>query len=204
MGAEVKIEEPGRIIGEEATDARLDELRKQGPLPLCYAIAGGVGQDVLASLAARPGQLNEDWEDGELPLSAACGENYRSLDLITILIRAGAQVNARRPSDGSTALHVAVHKDDEHVVRLLLAAGADVNLQDLRGRSAMHVAANAADDFVSWGLLFSGGDVMLQDHAGVRPIDLAVAAQNSDVLQPFSQAVEDWIDARDRKAEPRI
>ena len=44
-----------------------------------------------------------------------------------VLLEAGAVVN-RAKRDGLTALHLAVFKGHKAVVRLLLVAGADVNL----------------------------------------------------------------------------
>jgi ankyrin repeat protein len=70
------------------------------------------------------------------------------LDLVRLLLAAGADVNRRDPSTGRTPLHAAVAAgpsgDAPEIVRVLLKAGADVNATTHDGASALdmsHVAA---------------------------------------------------------------
>ena len=70
------------------------------------------------------------------------------LDLVRLLLAAGADVNRRDPATGRTPLHAAVGADTAgdapEIVRVLLAAGADVNATTPDGASALdmsHVAA---------------------------------------------------------------
>ena len=42
---------------------------------------------------------------------------------------------------GWSALHSAIFKEDQETVRLLLAKGADVNMQTNLGNNALHMAA---------------------------------------------------------------
>lgn len=53
------------------------------------------------------------------------------------LLRAGADVNARRRGTAHTALMAAASYGEVEVVRLLLAAGADPALRDVEGRTAL-------------------------------------------------------------------
>lgn len=56
------------------------------------------------------------------------------------LIAGGARINASS-SNGETALHIAVHRHDLAMVRVLIAAGADPDLQDnITGQSAREYA----------------------------------------------------------------
>ncbi|MEQ1687040.1 MAG: ankyrin repeat domain-containing protein [Sphingopyxis sp.] len=60
------------------------------------------------------------------------------------LLAGGARVNASA-SNGETALHVAVHRRDIAMVRLLIAAGADPDLQDnITGQSPRDYATRDA------------------------------------------------------------
>ncbi|KAJ4294202.1 hypothetical protein N0V90_007892 [Kalmusia sp. IMI 367209] len=61
-------------------------------------------------------------------------------ELVTLLIRKGADVN-QRSHDGSTALHLAVNHSI--VVRILLDAGADANAVDDSGRVLLHIATSS-------------------------------------------------------------
>jgi ankyrin repeat protein len=54
-----------------------------------------------------------------------------------LLIDHGANVNARRPTDGATALHLAVQRRHQGLVDLLLASKADVNAQDDNGKTPL-------------------------------------------------------------------
>jgi ankyrin repeat protein len=70
------------------------------------------------------------------------------LELVRLLLGAGADVNRRDPATGRTPLHAAVGAaavgDAPEIVRVLLAAGADVNATTTEGASALdmsHVAA---------------------------------------------------------------
>lgn len=72
--------------------------------------------------------------DGESPLAAAV--NIGAVDVAEFLVEQGASLDEAAFDGGSTALHVAVHKDLHGLVRMLLAAGADPTLEDGNGRTA--------------------------------------------------------------------
>ena len=70
--------------------------------------------------------------DGSSALTAAIerewpklGDKYDSLEIVTLLIAKGADVNARNPWFGSTPLHVAAAHGSAEVIALLLEKGAD-------------------------------------------------------------------------------
>jgi ankyrin repeat protein len=62
-----------------------------------------------------------------------------SLAAIPLLLKAGAEVNARA-TDGQTALHAAAQKGWSKVVSLLAEHGADLSVKDNRGRTALDYA----------------------------------------------------------------
>jgi hypothetical protein len=98
-------------------------------------------------------------------------------------LRAGANVNARTP-EGATPLMLAVGSGD--IVRMLLAAGAEVNAVDRDGHSALVHAI-----FESHGrgwlmvpvLLQAGVKVDFKDREGLTPLDHARRVMNRIVLQ---------------------
>ena len=73
------------------------------------------------------------------------------------LLDEGADPNQRQ-SDGATALHWAVHRDDVDAVNLLLDAGADVNAVNRLGASSLFIAAKAGHDDLIDRLLAAGAD----------------------------------------------
>ncbi|MGY1622184.1 ankyrin repeat domain-containing protein [Geodermatophilus sp. SYSU D00965] len=79
-------------------------------------------------------------------LHAAAGRGH--LELVRLLLAAGADVNRRDPDSGRSALHVAIASatdgDAPEVVRVLLDAGADVNATTNDGASALDISRVAA------------------------------------------------------------
>lgn len=54
-------------------------------------------------------------------------------EVISVLLKAGAEVNARTPRDGRTPLMFAAKNNNPEVISVLLAAGADVNAKEGEG-----------------------------------------------------------------------
>jgi ankyrin repeat protein len=90
----------------------------------------------MMNLAARYGHANAD-ADGWTPLHWAADEGY--VDVVELLITAGADVNAR-DNDGWTPLHVAAYKGHAAVAEVLLAVGADPNKHNAGGWTPYHFA----------------------------------------------------------------
>jgi ankyrin repeat protein len=61
--------------------------------------------------------------------------------VVSVLLKAGAQVDAKSTSTGGTALHFAsVLTENPEVISLLLRAGADPDLRDDYGKTALDYA----------------------------------------------------------------
>ena len=91
-------------------------------------------------------------------------------------------------------MHKAASSPNEHTLRLLLAAGADVTRHGRRGRTALHEAAGAYDVYVAAVavLLDAGADVNAQDRRGRTPLDEANRIQKSwlEDLRPDQDDLE--------------
>ena len=128
--------------------------------------------------------------DAELDGGAALTDPVTGVDLLTLAAAGGAAGTARAlldrgaDADGG-ALHAAAARTHPELVRLLLAAGADVNRRDPdTGRSPLHAAVSAgrggdAPEVVRE-LLDAGADVNATTADGASALDISrVAAARS-------------------------
>ena len=83
---------------------------------------------------------NQYDELGATPLHDAAWAGHAGV--ARLLIRHGADVNARHKEAGSTPLHYAVLMNRREVVDVLLEAGADLRAPFRGGATPLHLAAN--------------------------------------------------------------
>ncbi len=111
---------------------------------------------------------------GKIPVIVTAAETTRSVEIIDILIEAGADVTAPdRSYYNVTALHYAVSKSPEMTASLLLA-GADPNARTKAGETPMHRAASSRNENASTGialLVSAGADPNALDKYGETPLD---------------------------------
>ena len=106
-----------------------------------------------------------DPENQKTPLFYALENEHP--DTAALLLKHGADPNARGP-DGITPLMLAARNGDDEMARLLLESGADIVAQADDGSTALTVAANAGHDNVS--------RLLQQWYAALHP---------SPVIRPF-------------------
>lgn len=98
-----------------------------------------------------------------------------SLDIVQLLIEAGADVNARSPF--GTPLWIAAHDNRDksvELVQVLLDAGADMNSRGRDESTALMQAANANARQIIRLLLAAGADVAARDCTGATALHAAV------------------------------
>ena len=124
-------------------------------------------------------------------------ENELSNDeAISIVLNLQKKLNFMRPekpeinlADELTPLMIACQKDEREIVRILIRASADLNIQNKYGDTALHLALKLGNCFIAKLLIASGADFDLQNNLGQTPLILA-AAQGNDCI------VRDLIDAK--------
>ena len=115
-------------------------LRDVGSCPiLLWAVIHGHASlaERLISKGAKVDELPSDSE-GKTALHLAAEFDYP--DIIRVLVKHGAQINARR-NDRETPLHTAVSCGSPLAIRVLLELGADTEITDREGRSPALLAA---------------------------------------------------------------
>ena len=123
--------------------AEIDAKDSRGRTPL-YSFAATGGKDIEIArmlLAAGADPKIEDEENHETGLNFAI--EYGNLELGKLLIAGDVDVNHRNV-EGWYALHYAARHLRYEFVKVLIAAGADVNVVDKLGRTPLSFAPNDA------------------------------------------------------------
>jgi ankyrin repeat protein len=121
-------------------------------------------------------------------LAAQCG----NIEVVTLLIKAGASVNLQHNVTGRTALHPAASGGHTAVVSCLVNDGIDVNVEDrVTGRTAIHLAASGGHTAVVSLLMNAGIDVNVKDETGMTAFHLAADGGQVDVVRLLIKARAD-------------
>lgn len=143
-----------------AVDAELQHPMSASILttPLFVAIQEG-NSDTAKALVARGANINRTNDSGYTPLMRASTDDPA---MVKILLELGADPNFYRPGDGANALSFAAHCEDKEnaaqTVRLLIEAGADVEMPSDEEQSVLMLAARANLPEVAKLLLEAGAD----------------------------------------------
>lgn len=145
---------------------------KNGALPIHALVAFCDDVHLLERmLEICPGMLTATTDHGETLLHYAAMNFHTEVYLQHLLEKRAFDVN-RRDNWGRTALHYAT--SNEKSLRLLLAAGADVDVVDKKGISALHLAAmKGVYQACTVLLLEAGASVDPRDEKGETPLHYA-------------------------------
>jgi ankyrin repeat protein len=117
---------------------------------------------------------------GSTAFHVAAGSGH--LEVMRVLLEAGADINGVNPRDGTTALDLAAENNRYAVVKMLLEAQADVTVRDKRGESAaLHLAAGNGHQQVVILLLKWGADPKQSNKIGLKPYKLASQANHKEL-----------------------
>ncbi len=103
------------------------------------------------------------------------------------LVNNGININAKTLSYHETALHMAVKRNDNIIIRYLLQSGANPNIQMVDGKTALHLALPNRDLNQINTLIEFGANVNARDHSYNTPLHIAV-------MEAWAQGVQTLID----------
>jgi ankyrin repeat protein len=173
------LEQTRRLV-EAGADVNLRTEQGLTPLLLAYN-----HDEVLRYLLSRGADPNYTGFREGSPLTLVSYDG--NLELISLYLDAGADVNLAMPEGGETPLHMAAVRGRTEAVKLLLRAGADPNRRAksgmptdmfsggarLWGETPLHFAAAYGDPEMIEALLAAGADKAIPNAHGETPLAYA-------------------------------
>lgn len=101
---------------------------------------------VIELLLAGKADVNATDNQGYTPLhgAASYGKSDTRKAVVEVLLKSGANVNAKASRDGETPIHKAIARRDIEVVKLLVEYGADVNAISKSGVTSLYFARGSS------------------------------------------------------------
>ena len=125
------------------------DLRGATPLWVAANAASPTTLAIMPVLLAAGADLHLTTDDGTTPLMVAAGLGSSTfgrapsaIDVVTLLVEAGADVRAVNEADFN-ALHGGAFRGSNEIIQYLLDQGADIDAQDFRGRTPYRIAEGA-------------------------------------------------------------
>jgi len=128
-----------------------------------------------------------------------CSGSRAAEDIVELLIRCNAQINAKDRQD-ATPLHSAAAEGSANLVRILLARGADIEARDCGFRTPLHDAACCGHHAVVDVLLSNGADVGAKDGDGMTGMHwVAISSRPSLAVLEALLSHEADVNAKERR-----
>jgi len=163
-GGEKNLEAPKSELAPNAEAAKPPPVEDRAPPP--------APQPVVVSPVARP-------EAQTLHEALAKGDYGAALKLI----EQGADIEAKDPGAGASALHYAVMGGRMPIIELLIARHADVNSRTKNGTTPLHTAVLYGRSEAARLLIDNGAEINAQSASGTTPLQLAEAAKNKTIVE---------------------
>jgi ankyrin repeat protein len=122
----------------EVIQLLLDAGVNMNHTPLTWAIRYRVATEIVAMLIEAGADVNERSKAGATVLILAV--RFSRNQLVDLLLRSGAEINAAEEFSGSTALACAVAIKDIETVKQLIEAGADLEMAAKSGNTPLMTA----------------------------------------------------------------
>lgn len=168
------------LLQAEADPAALDR-NGQTALHLCCEYDQA---DCLSLLLSHPSSstcLEIRNYEGLTPLHLAVLRSHK--DLATMLLNAGADINAMDIKSGQSPLMQAVESNNANMVHFLIENSCDVNSQSYSGNTALHCACGRGQVDTVRLLLKNGADSSVKNYHNDTPVMVTTNKKIADVLR---------------------
>ena len=175
------------IISKKGSNSARETLLDMG-IPVndkSFADCVNEGQIKEVSLFMEAGFSPDTKDKNGVPLLCIAARSG-NLEMLQLLLRSGAQVNQLAEDRGSTAIFDAALGKYENLVKVLIEAGADVNVQSKDNQTALIVAAGAGDDEIVEMLFKAGADPDIKDCLGSSARNYATLFGRSKMVALFN------------------
>lgn len=170
--------------------------RDEAGTPLLCVAAKYSHQATITLLLSRGAKVNDHDAHRSTALHHAAASCETGRELISVLVRAGAELEAR-DVDGCTPLLLAARFEAPEAAAALLAAGAKVDAADNEGRTGLHWAADKGLLRTAKLLLEHGASRTAKDKAGRTPLTHAKRSGRERMVELLAEpATGDGQDAK--------
>ncbi|MDE0200553.1 MAG: ankyrin repeat domain-containing protein [Caldilineaceae bacterium] len=149
-----------QILVDAGADIEAEGFMDQTPLSLAAEEGASEIMQILLGQGADNG--TQEGEDKQAPAIGSealfTAIEKGDVEMVRILVEAGADINAADGFGGNTPLHEAVEQGDAEIVRILVAAGADVHAEGYFDRTPLTLAAEEGATEILQILLGTGPD----------------------------------------------
>ncbi|KAJ0405631.1 hypothetical protein P43SY_007732 [Pythium insidiosum] len=146
--------------------------------------------DIVRSLLAKNASPNVVDEDHMTPIICAAFAPRATRELFGEIVAAGGDINYQLPTNGDTALHVAVREENEEAALSILASGGNIMKMNIEGLRPLDCSTNTK-------LLFE-----IKRAAGHRDVMISYTHTHTEFAKKLRRSLEDanvttWLDLMD-------
>jgi len=151
-------------------------------LDIYESAAVGKFDSLASNIYTHPQLINSYSNDGFTPLGLACYFGHE--ESARYLLLKGAEVNACSTNGYHVyPLHSAVASNNSDIAKILIEAGADVNVAQVSGITALHSAAHHGNIELIILLLEAGANVNAKTEDGRTAADMARTAGHTELAK---------------------